>query len=93
MNRVKGMPHGISDFNPMRNDNFYFIPLVEKQCYPAVLKYTSRKTVNISLRGASRRRTSLTLAMKFRQKSPVLPPELHLLLYFTLILRIGLGKG
>lgn len=36
MNQVKGIPYGISDFNRMRNDNFYFVdkteylPLIEK---------------------------------------------------------------
>ena len=36
MNRVKGIPYGISDFNRMRNENFYFVdktmylPLIEK---------------------------------------------------------------
>lgn len=36
MNKVKGIPYGISDFNRMRNDNFYFVdktkylPLIEQ---------------------------------------------------------------
>ena len=36
MNQVKGIPYGISDFNRMRNENFYFVgktmylPLIEK---------------------------------------------------------------
>ncbi|WP_291591803.1 ATP-binding protein [Bacteroides sp.] len=36
MNKVKGIPYGISDFNRMRNENFYFVdktmylPLIEK---------------------------------------------------------------
>lgn len=36
MHKVKGIPYGISDFNRMRNDNFYFVdktmylPLIEK---------------------------------------------------------------
>ena len=25
MNQVKGIPYGISDFNRMRNENFYFV--------------------------------------------------------------------
>lgn len=35
MNQVKGIPYGISDFNRMRNENFYFVdktmylPLIE----------------------------------------------------------------
>ena len=36
MNRLKGIPYGISDFNRLRNDNFYFVdktiylPLIER---------------------------------------------------------------
>lgn len=36
MNKVKGIPYGISDFKRMRNENFYFVdktmylPLIEK---------------------------------------------------------------
>ena len=31
MNRLKGIPYGISDFNRLRNDNFYF---VDKTIFP-----------------------------------------------------------
>ena len=36
MSQVKGIPYGISDFNRMRNENFYFVdktmylPLIEE---------------------------------------------------------------
>lgn len=41
MSQVKGIPYGISDFNRMRNENFYFVdktmylPLIEEMpSYP-----------------------------------------------------------
>ena len=44
MNRLKGIPYGISDFNRLRNDNFYFVdktiylPLIERM--PSYLSLT-----------------------------------------------------
>ena len=45
MSQVKGIPYGISDFNRMRNENFYFVdktmylPLIEEM--PSYLPYSS----------------------------------------------------
>lgn len=48
MSQVKGIPYGISDFNRMRNENFYFVdktmylPLIEEM--PSYLFLISSET-------------------------------------------------
>ncbi len=50
MSQVKGIPYGISDFNRMRNENFYFVdktmylPLIEEMpSYLFLIRPTFRK--------------------------------------------------
>ena len=53
MNRLKGIPYGISDFNRLRNDNFYFVdktiylPLIERM--PSYLSLTRPRRFGKSL--------------------------------------------
>ena len=53
MNRLKGIPYGISDFNRLRNDNFYFVdktiylPLIERM--PSYLFLTRPRRFGKSL--------------------------------------------
>ena len=53
LNRLKGIPYGISDFNRLRNDNFYFVdktiylPLIERM--PSYLSLTRPRRFGKSL--------------------------------------------